>query len=144
VFCPTSNLFLGSGLFDRGRYAGCRVRTGLATDVGGGTSYSMLRTAAEAYKTLQMQGQNFPAFDAFRTITRGNAEILGLDHRIGAIEPGFEADLVVLESGATPAMRHRRDAIGDNLQDELFLLMTLGDDRAVAATYIAGKRAVTG
>jgi len=144
VFCPTSNLFLGSGLFDRGRYAGCRVRTGLATDVGGGTSYSMLRTAAEAYKTLQMQGQNFPAFDAFRTITRGNAEILGLDHRIGAIEPGFEADLVVLESGATPAMRHRRDAIGDNLQDELFLLMTLGDDRAVAATYIAGKCAVTG
>jgi guanine deaminase len=142
VFCPSSNLFLGSGLFDLARFSARAMRVGLATDIGGGTSFSMLRTAAEAYKVLQLQGQSWPAHAAFRQITRGNAEILGLDHRIGALEPGRDADMVVLDSGATPAMRHRREAIGDDLQAELFLLMTLGDDRAIAATYVAGEKAV--
>jgi len=140
VFCPTSNLFLGSGLFDWARLASAGVRIGLATDVGGGTSYSMLRTAAEAYKVLQLRGQDLPAFAAFRAITRGNAEVLGLENRIGSLDVGTDADLVVLDTGATPAMRHRLEAVGDSLADELFLLMTLGDDRAVAATYVAGRR----
>ena len=140
VFCPTSNLFLGSGLFDMARLRAGGVRVALATDVGGGTSYSMLRTAAEAYKVLQMRGQSWPALAAFHTITRGNAEALGLVGKIGTLEPGTEADVVVLDPNATPAMAHRMAAVRGGLAEELFALMTLGDDRAVAATYVAGTR----
>ena len=140
VFCPTSNLFLGSGLFDMARLRAGGVRVALATDVGGGTSYSMLRTAAEAYKVLQMRGQSWPALAAFHTITRGNAEALGLVGKIGTLEPGTEADIVVLDPNATPAMAHRMAAVRGGLAEELFALMTLGDDRAVAATYVAGTR----
>ena len=144
-FCPTSNLFIGSGLFD---LAGLRdparpVRVSLATDVGGGTSYSMLRTAAEAYKVLQLRHQNLPALQAFYLMTLGNARALSLEGRIGQLAPGVEADLVVLDARATPAMAHRMDSVEGDLAEELFVLMTLGDDRAVRATYVAGER-VTG
>jgi guanine deaminase len=141
VFCPTSNLFIGSGLFDYERLAGAGVRIVLATDVGGGTSYSMLRTAAEAYKVMQVQGQNLPALAAFDLITRGNAAALGLAGEIGNITPGAFADLVVLDARATPAMAHRMEVARD-LEAELFVLMTLGDDRAVRQTYIAGEPAL--
>jgi guanine deaminase len=141
VFCPTSNLFIGSGLFNYDRLRAAGVRIALATDVGGGTSYSMLRTAAEAYKVLQLQGQNLPALAAFDLMTRGNAAALGLDGEIGVIAPGAYADLVVLDARATPAMAHRMD-VARNLEDELFVLMTLGDDRAVRQTYIAGRPAL--
>lgn len=142
VFCPTSNLFIGSGLFDlaRTRAPAHQVRVALATDVGGGTSYSMLRTAAEAYKVLQLQGQNLPALDAFYLMTLGNARGLSLEDRIGALEPGREADLAVLDARATPAMAHRMEAARGDLEEELFVLMTMGDDRAVRATYVAGQR----
>jgi len=143
VFCPTSNLFIGSGLFDLERAldpVGHPLRVGMATDVGGGTSYSMLRTLAEAYKVLQLQGQNLPALQAFYQITLGNARALGLDQNIGALKAGRDADIVVLDSRATPAMAHRMETIQDNLAEELFVLMTLGDDRSVRATYIAGER----
>jgi len=141
VFCPTSNLFIGSGLFDYARLAAAGVRIALATDVGGGTSYSMLRTAAEAYKVMQLRGQNLPALSAFDLMTRGNAAALGLDGEIGAIVPGAFADLVVLDARATPAMAHRME-VARSLEDELFVLMTLGDDRAVRQTYIAGRAAL--
>ena len=142
VFCPTSNLFIGSGLFDLAmlRDAARPVRVGLATDVGGGTSYSMLRTAAEAYKVLQLRRQNLPALAAFHMMTLGNARCRGLVDRIGALAPGREADLVVLDARATPAMAHRMETIQDDLEEELFVLMTLGDDRSVRATYVAGER----
>ncbi|WP_332681313.1 guanine deaminase, partial [Bosea sp. (in: a-proteobacteria)] len=91
VFCPTSNLFLGSGLFDWERARREGVKVAVATDIGGGTSYSMLRTMAEAYKVLQLQGQSLSAFEALHAITRGNALALGLDHLIGSFEPGREA-----------------------------------------------------
>ena len=141
AFCPTSNLFIGSGLFDLGAARDPRhpIKVGMATDVGGGTSYSMLRTLAEAYKVLQLQGQNLPALEAFYAITRGNARALSLDGTIGALEPGHEADVTVLSARATPAMAHRRERV-ETLEEELFLLMTLGDDRAVRATYSGGKR----
>jgi guanine deaminase len=139
AFCPTSNLFLGSGLFDRARLAGANVRIGLATDVGGGTSYSMLRTAAEGYKVLQLNGQPWPAAEAFYQMTLGNARALSLEHAIGSIEEGLEADLVVLDARATPAMAHRMESVEGDLDKELFVLMTLGDDRAVRQTYVAGK-----
>ena len=143
VFCPTSNLFLGSGLFDMAnlRRTDRPVRVALATDIGGGTSYSMLRTAAEAYKVLQLQRQTWPALDAFHMLTRGNAEALGLGDRIGTLAPGFEADIVVLDASATPAMAHRMITARGSLAEELFVLMTLGDDRNVAATYVAGRLA---
>jgi guanine deaminase len=141
VFCPTSNLFLGSGLFDMARLKrGGRVKIGLATDVGGGTSYSMLRTAAEAYKVLQLRKQSWPALSAFHMMTRGNATVLGLADKIGSIAPKMEADIVVLDARATPAMAHRMESVHANLTEELFVLLTMGDDRCLAATYIAGKR----
>jgi guanine deaminase len=143
AFCPTSNLFLGSGLFDMRRLQehAPPARVALATDVGGGTSYSMLETANEAYKVLQMNGQSWPAAQAFYQMTLGNARALHLDDRIGALTEGFEADIIVLDPRATPAMAHRMEAIDGDLAEELFLLMTMGDDRAVVETYVAGRPA---
>jgi guanine deaminase len=143
AFCPTSNLFIGSGLFDlaRLRDPARPVRIGVGTDVGGGTSYSILRTAAEAYKVLQLQGQNLPAPDAFYMMTLGNARALGLETEIGSLRIGSEADVVVLDPCATPAMAHRMATVGDDLEATLFVLMTLGDDRAVRATYVLGELA---
>ena len=142
AFCPTSNLFIGSGLFDlaRLRDPARPVRISLATDVGGGTSYSMLRTAGEAYKVLQLQGQNLPALDAFYMMTLGNARALGLEAEIGSFRIGSEADVVVLNPCATPAMAHRMATV-DDLAATLFVLMTLGDERAVRATYVLGELA---
>jgi len=140
VFCPTSNLFIGSGLFDWRAMRAAGGRIGLATDVGGGTSYSMLQTAAEAYKVLQLQGQNLPALTAFHAMTRGNAAALGLGDRIGSFEPGRACDAVVLDTGATPAMAHRMQTVA-TLEEELFVLMTMGTERNVAATYVMGERA---
>jgi guanine deaminase len=142
VFCPTSNLFIGSGLFDHDRLEREGVRIALATDVGGGTSYSMLATAAEAYKVMQLRGQNLSALAAFDLMTRGNAAALGLEREIGVLASGAYADLVVLNARATPAMAHRM-AIVEGLEEELFVLMTLGDDRAVVETYIKGEPALT-
>jgi len=138
VFCPTSNLFLGSGLFDWAHARQRGVKVAVATDIGGGTSYSMLRTMAEAYKVLQLQGQSLSAFAALHAITRGNAVALGLDHLIGSFEPGREADVVVLDTGATRAMAHRMETVRD-LVEELFVLVTLGDERNVVATYVMGE-----
>lgn len=138
VFCPTSNLFLGSGLFDWAHARQRGVKVAVATDIGGGTSYSMLRTMAEAYKVLQLQGQSLSALEALHAITRGNAVALGLDHLIGSFEPGREADVVVLDTAATRAMAHRMGTVRD-LAEELFVLVTLGDERNVAATYVMGE-----
>jgi guanine deaminase len=143
AFCPTSNLFLGSGLFDMKRLQAHGVRVGLATDVGGGTSYSMLQTAAEAYKVLQMNGQSWPAYQAFWQMTLGNAKALGLDDKIGALRPGMDADVIVVDSRATKAMAHRMESVAGDLSEELFILMTVGDDRAITQTYIAGRPAKT-
>ncbi|REF72674.1 MULTISPECIES: guanine deaminase [Paracoccus] len=138
VFCPTSNLFLGSGLFDEAGLRAAGVTSGIATDVGGGTSYSMLQTLAEGYKILQLRGQKLHPLAAFHWITRGNALALGMADRIGTLVPGSDADLVVLDSRATPAMALRMER-AETLAEELFILQILGDDRAIAQTYVAGK-----
>ena len=101
----------------------------------------MLRTAAEAYKVLQLQGQNLPALQAFYMLTLGNARALGLEGHIGALALRHDADLAVLNSRATAAMAHRMETVEGDLAEELFVLMTLGDDRSVRATYVAGERA---
>jgi guanine deaminase len=139
AFCPTSNLFLGSGLFDMKGLQEKSVRVSLATDVGGGTSYSMLQTAAEGYKVLQLRGQSWPAAQAFYQMTLGNARALDLQNRIGSLEAGMEADIVVLDSRATSAMAHRMESVDGDLAEELFILMMMGDDRAVSETYVAGR-----
>lgn len=138
VFCPTSNLFLGSGLFDAARLRGAGITSGIATDVGGGTSYSMLQTLNEGYKILQLQGQPLTPMAAFHWITRGNALALGMADQIGTLAPGTMADLVVLDARATPAMALRMDR-AETLDQELFVLQIMGDDRSVAQTYVAGK-----
>lgn len=138
VFCPTSNLFIGSGLFDYERLHERGVRIAVATDVGGGTSYSMLKTLDEGYKVLQLRGQRLPPLASFYMMTLGNARALSLEDSIGSIEPGRDADLVVLDARATPQMALRMETI-DSLTEELFLLQTCGDDRAVAEVYVAGK-----
>jgi guanine deaminase len=116
------------------------VRVGIATDIGGGTSYSMLRTAAEGYKVLQLRGQSWPALDAFYALTLGNARALGLEHEIGTLEPGSAADLVVLDPRATPAMAHRMERIEGDLAKTLFVLLMMGDERAVRATWVMGEQ----
>lgn len=140
VHCPTSNLFIGSGLFPLKRLRGREkpVRVAFATDIGGGTSYSMLRTLDEAYKIQQLLGERLNPLESFYFATRGNAEALSLADRIGTLEDGTEADLVVLDAAATPAMALKMQVV-DTLSEELFLLQTMGDDRAIVETYVAGQ-----
>ena len=138
VFCPTSNLFLGSGLFDDAGLRAKGITNAIATDIGGGTSYSMLQTLNEGYKILQLQRQRMHAFRAFYWITRGNAVALGLQDQIGTLEAGSEADIVVLNSAATPAMALRAERI-ETLAEELFLMQIMGDDRTITQTYVAGE-----
>jgi len=140
AFCPTSNLFLGSGLFDLRSANDQGIRVGLGTDVGGGTSLSVLRTASEAYKVLHLRGQTLPPFDALYLATLGAARALYLEDKIGNFEPGKEADFVVLDSGAT-SITARRLSRSDDVAEKLFALIMLGDDRSVVATYLMGQLA---
>ena len=138
VFCPTSNLFLGSGLFDEDGLRAHGVRTAIATDIGGGTSYSMLKTLDEEYKVLQLKNQVLNPLKSFYMTTLGNARALQLEHQIGTLEVGSEADIIVIDPHATAAAALRMETVS-NLAEELFVLQTMGDDRAVAAVYVAGK-----
>lgn len=140
VFCPTSNLFLGSGLFDKARLEASGIRTAIATDVGGGTNYSMLRTLDEGYKVLQLQRQRLHPLTCFYWATLGNAEALSLSDRIGTLDAGTDADVVVLDARATRPMALRMETV-ETLSEELFVLQTLGDDRAIVETYVAGSAA---
>ena len=139
--CPTSNLFLGSGLFRLFDAMDTRrpVRVGLGTDVGAGTSLSQLRTLGEAYKVAALQGNKLSAIQAFYLATLGGARSLYLDDRIGRLAQGYAADVTVLDLKATPLLQ-ARTAHCSGIEEALFVLMTLGDDRAVRATYVGGHR----
>lgn len=147
AFCPTSNLFLGSGLFDveQAKSAEHPVNVGLGTDIGAGTSFSLLQTANEAYKVAQLRGQKLSSFKALFLATLGGARALSLDDRLGNFEPGKDADFIVLDPRATPLMALRNSpapaASLSELADRTFAMMMLGDDRTVQATYILGKLA---
>lgn len=147
AFCPTSNLFLGSGLFklDQAKSAAYPVKVGLGTDVGAGTSFSMLQTANEAYKVAQLRRQKLSPFQALFLATLGGARALCLEDVLGNFEIGKAADFIVLDPRATPLMAFRNDATAPHslaeLADRTFALMMMGDDRAVAATYILGELA---
>lgn len=137
--CPTSNFFLGSGCLHVNDVKSRKrpVRLGLASDIGAGTSLSMLQTMNEAYKAAQMNGSPYTSLHAFYLATRGSAEALGIDEKIGSIEIGREADLIILNPRATDLMAFRMEYV-KSLEEALFVLMTLGDDRAVEATYVSG------
>jgi guanine deaminase len=139
AFCPTSNLFLGSGLFDLRAMRSSGIPCGLGTDVGGGTSLSLLKTAAEAYKVLQLQDQTLPATRALYLATLGAAEALYLDDKVGNFAAGRDADFVVLDPAGT-GITQRRTVAASSIDESLFAIIMLGDDRHVAATYVAGQR----
>ena len=138
VHCPTCNLVMGSGLFDLRRATTAGVRVAFGTDIGGGTSFNMLRLLDEAYKVAQLRGHSLSPLRAFYLATLGAARALDLDDRIGSFRPGNEADFVVLDLAATPLLARRTAAVR-TLAERLFLLMTLGDDRAVLRTYVMGR-----
>lgn len=137
--CPTSNLFLGSGLFDFDRADASRTLLSLGTDVGAGTSFSMLQTMNEAYKVARLKGSYLKAERMFYLATLGAARAMGLEGTIGSFAPGAEADFVVLDPKSTPLLA-RRTAQLESLEELLFALALLGDDRAIKATYSAGKQ----
>jgi guanine deaminase len=139
--CPTSNLFLGSGLFDVRRAKDPRrpVHVGMGTDIGAGTSFSMLATLNEAYKVAKLKSYSLDPIKSLFLATLGGARSLGLEDKIGSLKPGLEADLVVLDPNATPLLKFR-SAQAQSIEEQLFVLMTLGDDRAVKATFVAGEK----
>ncbi|RMB07997.1 guanine deaminase [Eilatimonas milleporae] len=137
--CPTSNFFLGSGLFDSARAAAAGVCFGLGSDVGAGTGFSMFQTMAGAYKVSQMCGTPLDAPRLFYLATLGGARAIRQDAHIGSLEPGKEADFIVLDPEATPLLA-RRTARSDSIADLLFALAMLGDDRLVCETYVMGRR----
>lgn len=138
--CPTSNFFLGSGAFNlhRAIAADRPVRVGLGTDLGAGTTFSILLTLNEAYKAAQINGNSLTAGHAFYLATRGSAHAMYLDDKVGSIAPGMEADIVVLDMKSTPIVEYRMQFAKD-IHEALFVQMTMGDDRAVQATYVAGE-----
>lgn len=147
AFCPTSNLFLGSGLFkiEQAKSTEHPVKVGLGTDVGAGTSFSLLQTANEAYKVAQLRQQKLSPFKALFLATLGGARALCLDDRLGSFDPGKDADFIVLNPQATPLMAYRNSATSPSTLEELadcaFSLIMMGDDRTVQATYILGELA---
>jgi guanine deaminase len=140
--CPTSNLFLGSGLFDLKTARSHQIGIGLGTDVGAGTSLSLFKTMAEAYKVCQLRGAALSPFHSFYLAGLGGARILGLDHAIGNFLPGKEADFIVIDPRRLPLL-DRRVARAERLEEVLFALMILGDDRIIAETHVNGVRVET-
>jgi len=138
AFCPTSNLFLGSGLFNLPQAERFGVRVGLGTDVGAGTSFSLLATLNEAYKVMQLQDVRLHPFKSLYLATLGGARALRLEERIGSLAPGHDADFVVLDYKATPLLDYRLQQ-SRSIEETLFVLTTLGDDRVVQETYAAGR-----
>ena len=140
VHCPTSNNFLGSGHFKfrDTRHGKNAVRTGIGCDIGGGTSFSTLATMRDAFTVSQLVGKRISPYETYFSATLGNANILQLNDKIGSIEVGKFADLVVLDPCATPIMKERH-ALSNSLSDILFACMIMGDDRAITETWVAGK-----
>lgn len=140
--CPTSNFFLGSGLFDMQQANKYALQTTLGTDVGGGTSFSLLQTMAESYKAQQLRGYSMSVFESLYKCTLGSARALKLEDRIGSFQPGREADFIVVDYASTSAQQLRKEHLTRihrwNIENKLFGLQTLGDDRAIVATYLMG------
>ena len=137
VHCPTSNTFIGSGLFDMAGLKARGIRTGLATDSGGGSSFSMLRTMAAAYEIAQLRGTALHPAQLMWLATEGSAQALHMGGQIGSLTVGATADITVLDLASTPAIA-QRSARADTLWEALFPTIMMGDDRAVSKVYLAG------
>ncbi len=138
-FCPSSNLFLGSGLFPYRKACAHDIHVALGTDVGAGTSFSQLQTLNEAYKVLKLQGDKLSALEAFYLATLGGAEALRLERQLGNLLPGKEADFIVLDKAKTPLLERRLEGVLD-IEEQLFVLMTLAGERPIRATYVDGQK----
>ena len=138
IHCPTSNTFIGSGLFDMAGLMAEGQRIGLATDTGGGSSFSMLRTMAAAYEVAQLRGTPLHASQLFWLATAGSANALRMGDQIGNLVEGSEADLVILDLASTPAIAQRNDRATD-VWESLFPTIMMGDDRAIKAVWVNGR-----
>ena len=138
VHCPTSNTFIGSGLFDLRGQRAQGTQIALATDTGGGSSFSMLRTMAAAYEIAQLRGQALHPAELLWLATAGSAVALHMGDKIGNLKPGMEADLIVLDPTTLPALAQRA-AVANSLWELLFAIIMLGDDRTVVETWIGGR-----
>ncbi|WP_022705305.1 guanine deaminase [Pseudorhodobacter ferrugineus] len=138
IHCPTSNTFIGSGLFDMETMVARGLRVGLATDTGGGSSFSMLRTMAAAYEVGQLRGTSLHPAQLWWLATQGSARALRADHKIGNITAGMEADLVVIDLASTAAIEQSTRR-AETIWQSIFPTIMMGDDRAVKAVYVAGK-----
>jgi len=139
IHCPTSNTFIGSGLFDMDGLMKAGHRIGLATDTGGGSSFSMLRTMAAAYEIAQLRGLALHPAQLWWLATAGSAAALRLGDRIGSLAPGYDADIIAVDLASTPAIA-QRSARAETLWEALFPTIMMGDERAIAATWVAGRR----
>ncbi len=139
VHCPTSNTFIGSGLFDMAGLKAAGHRIGLATDTGGGSSFSMLRTMAAAYEVGQLNGTALHPAQLYWLATEGSAQAMHMGDKIGNLAQGLEADLVVLDLASTPAIAQRAERASD-FWEALFPTIMMGDDRAIRDTWIAGQK----
>ena len=138
IHCPTSNTFIGSGLFDMDGLSAAGHRIGLATDTGGGSSFSMLRTMAAAYEVAQLRGRALHPAELWWLATQGAARSLRADDRIGNIAVGMEADIAVIDLASTPAIAQRANRSAD-IWEALFPTIMMGDDRAVKAVWVGGR-----
>lgn len=138
-FCPTSNLFLGSGLFDLETAQKHQVNLTLATDVGAGTSFNMLRTLGEAYKVCQLQSARLSPLHGLYLMTQGSAVAMKLEHKIGNLNKGSDADFVVINPSFDELTELRLNTRKIDPQDSIFALSMLGDDRAITATWVANE-----
>jgi len=138
VHCPTSNTFIGSGLFDTAGLKTRGIRTGLATDTGGGSSFSMLRTMAAAYEVAQLRGTALHPAQLMWLASEGSAQALHMSGQIGSLSVGAMADIAVLDLASTPAIA-QRNAQANTFWEALFPTIMMGDDRAIAQVYVAGK-----
>ena len=139
IHCPTSNLFLGSGLFEYQKFKEAGVRVALGTDVGGGSTLSPFATMKAAYEIAQFDNYSLTPFEAFYMLTIGGAEALHLEDKIGRIAPGYEADLTIINLESTDIIKNRIKHANE-LAEILFLQIILADDRAIRATYANGNK----
>jgi guanine deaminase len=138
AFCPSSNLFLGSGLFDWSAARAVGFNVSLASDVGGGTSLSMLRTMADGYKVQALASHKLSAWALLHAATRGAAQALHLGHEIGSLEPGLAADLCLWDWAVGPVAQ-RRHSLARELHEQAFAWVTLGDERNLAECWVGGQ-----
>ncbi len=141
VHCPTSNTFIGSGVFEAAKLASRGIRVGLATDTGGGSSFSMLRTMAAAYEIGQLAGTALHPAQLLWLATEGSARALKAEDRIGTLAVGSEADITVLDLASTPAIAQRH-ARADDIWEALFPTIMMGDDRAVKSVWVGGRQVI--